>query len=307
MPACRFRRTTLLETETPNPQHPDLDQYDAQTMARVFISDQINAVNAVLAAHEDIAHAVQAALPRIARGGRLIYMGAGTSGRLGVLDSVELSPTFSWPASRAIGLMAGGPGAMFGAVEHAEDDRKAGAADIAACALGPDDVVLMISASGSTPYVLAAIEHARAAGALTIGVANNRDAPVSANAEIGITLDSGAEIISGSTRLKAGTAQKIALNTFSSMLMVMLHKVYGNLMVDVRPTNAKLIRRTATLTRIATGADDETVQRALQACDFHVKTAIVMIRKSVPAAEARAALEASGGSVRAALSCPGPQ
>lgn len=291
----------MLATETPNSSHPDLDQYEAEKMAQVFISDQLNAVNAVLAAHQQIAHAVQAALPRIARGGRLMYSGAGTSGRLGVLDSVELCPTFSWPASRAIGLMAGGPGAMFGAVEHAEDDREAGAADIAACAPGPDDVVLMISASGSTPYVLGAIESARAAGALTIGFANNPNAPITANSDIGITLDSGAEIISGSTRLKAGTAQKIALNTFSSMLMVMLHKVHGNLMVDVRATNAKLIRRTATLTKIATGADDETVERALQACDFHVKAAIIMIKKSLDAPQARLALEAAGGSVRAAL------
>jgi N-acetylmuramic acid 6-phosphate etherase len=291
----------MLNTETPNSLHRDLDQYDAETMARAFIADQANAVDAVLAAHKGIAQAVQAALPRIARGGRLIYVGAGTSGRLGVLDSVELSPTFSWPAARAIGLMAGGAGAMFGAVEYAEDDHAAGGEDISACAAGPDDVILMISASGSTPYVLGAIERARAAGALTIGFANNRDSPINANAEIGITLDTGSEIISGSTRLKAGTAQKVALNTFSSMLMVMLHKVYGNLMVDVRATNAKLIRRTVSLTKIAAGVDDDTAHRALQACDFHVKTAIIMIKKSVTAVEARLALEASGGSVRAAL------
>jgi len=292
----------VLKTETPDSLHRDLDQYDAETMAHAFIADQANAINAVLAAHKEIARAVQAALPRISRGGRLIYVGAGTSGRLGVLDSVELSPTFSWPATRAIGLMAGGAGAMFGAVEYAEDDHAAGGEDITACAAGPDDVVLMISASGSTPYVLGAIERARAAGALTIGFANNRDAPINANAEIGITLDTGTEIISGSTRLKAGTAQKVALNTFSSMLMVMSHKVYGNLMVDVRATNAKLIRRTVSLTRIAAGVDDDTAHRALEACDFHVKTAIVMIKKSVTAVEARLALEASGGSVRAALS-----
>lgn len=291
----------MLVTETPNPLHPNLDLYDAETMAQVFIADQLNAVNAVLAVHKEIAHAVQAALPRIARGGRLIYAGAGTSGRLGILDSVELCPTFSWPAARAVGLLAGGRTAMFGAVEHAEDSREFGAADIAACTPGPNDVVLMISASGSTPYVLGAIENARAAGALTIGFANNPDAPITASADIGITLDSGAEMISGSTRLKAGTAQKIALNTFSSMLMVMLHKVYGNLMVDVRATNAKLIRRTATLTKIATGADDAAVLSALRDCDFHVKVAIIMIKQSVGAAPARLALEASGGSVRAAL------
>jgi len=291
----------MLDTETPDSRHPDLDLYDAQTMARAFITDQAHAAEAVLAAHEQIARAVEAALPRIARGGRLIYVGAGTSGRLGVLDSAELGPTFAWPQARAIGLMAGGRGAMFGAVEHAEDDRGAGAADFAACAPGPDDVALMITASGSTPYVLGAIDSARAAGTLTIGFANNHGAPVTAGADIGVTLDTGPEIISGSTRLKAGTAQKIALNTFSSMLMVMLHKVYGNLMVDVRATNAKLIRRTVSLASIATGADEATALRALQACDFHVKTAIVMIRKSVPAAAARAALEAGGGSVRAAL------
>jgi len=291
----------MLDTETPDPHHPDLDLYDARTMARAFITDQARAAEAVLAAHEQIARAVEAALPRIARGGRLIYVGAGTSGRLGVLDGAELGPTFAWPQARAIGLIAGGPGAMFGAVEHAEDDRGAGTADFAACAPGPDDVALMIAASGSTPYVLGAIDAARAAGTLTIGFANNRGAPVTAAADIGVTLDTGPEIISGSTRLKAGTAQKIALNTFSSMLMVMLHKVYGNLMVDVRATNAKLVRRTVSLVGIATGVDEETALRALRACDFHVKTAIVMVRKSVPAAAARAALEAAGGSVRAAL------
>lgn len=296
-----IQEINLLATETPNPRHPNLDQYDPETMAQVFIADQLNAVNAVLAVHKQIAHAVQAALPRIARGGRLIYAGAGTSGRLGMLDSVELSPTFSWPAARAVGLLAGGRTAMFDAVEHAEDSRELGAADILACATGPNDVVLMISASGSTPYVLAAIDAARAAGALTIGFANNPNAPITTNAEIGITLDSGAEMISGSTRLKAGTAQKIALNTFSSMLMVLLHKVYGNLMVDVRATNAKLIRRTAILTQIATGAGDAAVQSALQACDFNVKVAIVMLKNSVAVGEARLALEAGGGSVRAAL------
>src|SRR5262249_11156415 len=157
---------------------------------------------------------VTAAVPRIRAGGRLVYVGAGTSGRLGLLDSVELHPTFSWPNERAVALLAGGKEALYVAVEGAEDSREQGAADVAAVSAGPNDVILGIAASGGTPYVLGALQEARRLGALTIGIANNPDAPVAREAELGITLDTGSEVISGSTRLKAGTAQKIALNTF---------------------------------------------------------------------------------------------
>jgi N-acetylmuramic acid 6-phosphate etherase len=234
-------------------------------------------------------------------GGRLIYVGAGTSGRLGVLDSVELHPTFSWPHERALALLAGGSGAMFQAVEGAEDDRELGAADLRSVQPTANDVVFLLAASGGTPYVLGALHAARAAGALTVGMANNPGAPVALEAEIGITLDTGPEVISGSTRLKAGTSQKIALNTISSALMVRLNKVYGNLMVDLKPTNAKLVQRSVRLTMHATGVDEATARATLEQCDFHVKVAIVALLNKQTTAEARAALEQAKGSIRAAL------
>ena len=291
----------MLNTETPAPQHASLDQYPTAELVNALVDDQFQAVDAVRAAAPRIAAAVAAALPRMERGGRLVYVGAGTSGRLGVLDSVELYPTFSWPHERAVALLAGGTDAMFVAVEGAEDDAAQGAADIRAVHVSPDDVVLALAASGATPYVLGALRAARGAGALTVGFANNPDAPIANEAEIGITLDTGPEAISGSTRLKAGTSQKIALNTFSSALMVRLNKVYGNLMVDLKATNAKLVRRAIRLTSFATGASEEAARAVLAQCDFHVKVAIVALSKNIPVEQARALLENARGSVRAAL------
>jgi len=290
-----------LKTETPSAQHTLLDEYPVPNLVNAFIDDQIHAVNAVRAASAQIAAAVTAAVPRIEAGGRLVYVGAGTSGRLGLLDSVELYPTFTWPPERAVALLAGGREAVYKAVEGAEDSAAAGAADIAAAGVGPHDVVLLLAASGTTPYVLGAITAAKKRGALTIGIANNPEAPVTREAEIGITLDTGAEVISGSTRLKAGTAQKITLNTFSSALMVRLNKVYGNLMVDVKPTNAKLIKRTINLTMLVTKADEATARATLEACQFQVKVAIVAILKKISVDEAATCLAAARGSVRIAL------
>jgi N-acetylmuramic acid 6-phosphate etherase len=291
----------MLKTETPAQDHAQLDQYPTTELVNVLVDDQINAVNAVRAAAPRIAAAVTAALPRMEAGGRLVYVGAGTSGRLGVLDSVELYPTFSWPHGRAVALLAGGTDAMFVAVEGAEDDVEQGAADIRSVEVGPDDVVLLIAASGGTPYVLGALRAAREVGALTIGFANNTDAPVAKEAEIGVTLDTGSEVISGSTRLKAGTSQKIALNTFSSALMVRLNKVYGNLMVDLKATNAKLVRRAIRLTTFATGADEAAARAVLEECGFHVKVAIVALSKNTSVEQARALLDSARGSVRQAL------
>jgi len=291
----------MLNTETPASQHASLDQYPTTELVNVLVDDQFQAVDAVRAAAPRIAAAVTAALPRMEAGGRLVYVGAGTSGRLGVLDSVELYPTFSWPHDRALALLAGGREAMFVAVEGAEDDLEQGAADIASIDVGPDDVVLLLAASGATPYVLGALRAARAAGALTVGFANNPGAPVAAEADIGVTLDTGPEAISGSTRLKAGTSQKIALNTFSSALMVRLNKVYGNLMVDLKATNAKLVRRAIRLTTFATGTDDNAARAVLEQCDFHVKVAIVALSKNIQVEQARALLETARGSVRRAL------
>lgn len=290
-----------MNTETPSPRHADLDRYATEALVGAFTEDQIHAAQVVHAARAQLARAVDAGAPRLARGGRLIYVGAGTSGRLGLLDSVELWPTFSWPKERAVALLAGGRDALFVAVEGAEDNREQGAADVRAVAPTANDVVIGLAASGVTPYVLGALEAARASGALTIGLANNPDSAVAAAAEIGITLDTGSEVISGSTRLKAGTAQKIALNSLSSALMVRLHKVYGNLMVDVMPTNAKLRRRAIALTVRVTGASEDAARAALEACRYRVKVAIVMLKRGRDATSAEAALAAVQGNVRAAL------
>ena len=291
----------MLKTETPSTRHAELDLYPTAQLVAALVDDQFWAVEAVRLASPHITAAIAAALPRIAAGGRLLYVGAGTSGRLGVLDSVELHPTFSWPPERAVAILAGGAGAMFVAVEGAEDDAAQGAADLLALLPQPDDVVFLLAASGATPYVLGALRAARGAGALTVGIANNVDAPVAMQADCGIVLDTGNEVISGSTRLKAGTAQKITLNTISSALMVGLHKTYGNLMVDLKPTNAKLILRAVKLTMHATGADEAQARSVLEQCQFHVKVAIVALLKKMTTDQAQALLAGAGGSVRSAL------
>ena len=292
---------TTLRTEEPHPDHPALDRYDTAALVDALIADQAQAAIAVRAAGAQIAQAVDAAVPRLRAGGRIVYVGAGTSGRLGVLDSVELHPTFSWPRDRAPALLAGGEGAMFVAVEGAEDNRAQGAADLQALQPTEEDVVLLLAASGATPYALGAADAARAAGALTVSFVNNPGAPLAAACDIGVLLDTGPEVISGSTRLKAGTAQKIALNSFSSSVMVKLHKVYGNLMVDLRATNAKLVQRALRLTVRATGADEAIAQAALAACGSRVKVAIVMLKAGVDVAQAEARLAAADGSVHGAL------
>ena len=291
----------LNHTESSNTRHADLDLYPIAQLVDTLVDDQLDAVNAVRASRGALTQAVTAAVPRIAAGGRLVYVGAGTSGRLGLLDSVELYPTFSWPRERALSVMAGGLAAVVEAAEGAEDNEAQGAADLMAHAPTPNDVVLAIAASGRTPYVLGALRKARAAGALTIGIANNPGSAVAGEAEIGITLDTGPEVISGSTRLKAGTSQKIALNSFSSALMVRLHKVYGNLMVDLRPTNAKLVQRAIALTVQASGATEELARQTLESCSFQVKVAIVALKLGVPVARAQALLADVDGDVRRAI------
>jgi N-acetylmuramic acid 6-phosphate etherase len=293
--------TGPLRTEQPHPEHPGLDRYDTPALVAALLADQALAAGAVLAAAPSIAQAVDAAVPRLRAGGRIVYVGAGTSGRLGVLDSVELHPTFSWPRDRSPALLAGGEGAMFVAVEGAEDDRVQGGVDLMALTPTANDVVLLLAASGATPYALGAAEAARAAGALTVGIVNNPGAPLAAATDIGVVLDTGPEVISGSTRLKAGTAQKMALNTFSSSVMVRLNKVYGNLMVDVRATNAKLVRRALALTVRASGASEDAARQALAECGSSVKVAIVMLRAGLSAAEATRRLAEVDGSVHAAL------
>lgn len=294
----------MLNTEQARLDHTQLDSYEPLELVQALVDDQFDAVAAVRAASAALADAVNAAVPRLQQGGRLIYVGAGTSGRLGVLDSVELYPTFSWPRERALALLAGGERAMFAAVEGAEDDAAQGALDLEALEPHTQDVVLLLAASGATPYVLGALRAARKAGALSIGLANNPNAPVAREADIGITLDTGAELISGSTRLKAGTSQKIALNAFSSAVMVRLHKVHGNLMIDVLPTNAKLYRRCIRLTSLATGVDEATAQSMLEACNYRVKVAVVALERKMAVDAAVALLARCEDSVRLALAAP---
>lgn len=288
-------------TEVASSAHLELDRYATEDLLQAFVQDQQTAAAAVLCALSDLARAVDASAERLARGGRLIYAGAGTSGRLGVLDAVELFPTFSWSRDRAPALLAGGSSAMFLAVEGAEDNREQAAIDLLALEPDENDVVFAIAASGYTPFALAVLEAAKPLGCLTVGMANNPDSPLAQSAEIAIVLDTGPEIISGSTRLKAGTAQKIALNSFSSAVMVKLHKVYGNLMVDLRATNAKLYRRAMRLTVTASGASEAQAEEALLACGYRVKVAIIMLKCGLRAAQAEALLESKAGDLRAAL------
>lgn len=284
------------------PLSTDLDLLPTAELVAMLAEDHRRAVEAVCQVAGDIARAADAAAPLLEANGRLIYCGAGTSGRLGQLDAVELLPTFSWAPTRALGLMAGGPVAFLGAVENAEDDAEAGARDLHALGVGANDVVICIAASGRTPFTLGALLAARAAGALTLGLANVPNTPILNEAHHAIVLDTGSEVLLGSTRLKAGTAQKVALNTFSTALMVRLHKVYGNLMVDVQPTNAKLRERATALVTQVTGCAPDSARNALQACGWRVKHAILVQRLGVDVAAAEQRLAQSGGSLRRALS-----
>lgn len=290
-----------MNTEAIDPKYSELDLQTTDNLVSTFIDDQFLAIQAVKHAQTAIAQAVDAAAQRLEQGGRLIYVGAGTSGRLGVLDSTELLPTFSWPAERAVGVMAGGINAYLKAVEGAEDDTESALQAFNAIELKAQDVVILLAASGKTPFTVSALYHARSLGALTIGIANNPNTPLINEAEIGILLATGAEVIAGSTRLKAGTAQKVALNTLSSAIMVKLHKVYGNLMVDMQPTNHKLAQRALRIVMTATGADQMSAQQVLGAADHNVKAAIVSLLTHLEPSVARERLIKARGNIRQAL------
>lgn len=290
-----------LNTERLDERYRDLDTLDTADLVSALLEGQLRAARAALAAAPDLARAVDLAAARLSRGGRLLYIGAGTSGRLAQLDAAELPPTFSWPKERALALLAGGREAMWAAQEGAEDDENAARADLMGSELGPKDVLLALAASGTTPYALSGLRYAREVGALAVGIANNPGAPLLKEADVALLLDTGAEVIGGSTRLGAGTAQKIALNTFSSAVMVRLGKVYGNRMVDLRASNAKLRMRAERLVTLAAGVDGAAARAALEACGWQVSVALVSLRRGVGANEARELLEAAGGHVRRAL------
>ena len=277
-------------TESQNPQTTNIDQLSTLEMVQRINDEDAKVALAVREALPQIAQAIDGIAERMQRGGRLIYIGAGTSGRLGVLDASECVPTFSTDPAQVVGLIAGGETALTHSIEGAEDDPAAGRADLLALNLTADDSVVGIAASGRTPYVLGAIAAATEVGALTVGVACNVPSALLDAVQIPIGVLVGAEVITGSTRMKSGTAQKLVLNMLSTGTMVKLGKVYGNLMVDVRPTNSKLVDRASRIISQITALDHDAASRLLEASGGEVKTAIVMGRRGVDADEARALL-----------------
>ncbi|RZU29398.1 N-acetylmuramic acid 6-phosphate etherase [Streptomyces sp. BK022] len=290
-----------LTTEAFRPELAGIDQLPTLDIARLMNGEDTGVPAAVAARLPEIAAAVDAVAARMERGGRLVYAGAGTAGRLGVLDASECPPTFNTAPGQVVGLIAGGPGALVTSVEGAEDSPGLARADLDALKLTPDDSVVGVSASGRTPYAIGAVEHARAAGALTVGLSCNANSALAAAAEHGIEVVVGPELLTGSTRLKAGTAQKLVLNMLSTITMIRLGKTYGNLMVDVRASNAKLRARSRRIVAQATGAPDADVERALTEADGEVKTAILIILAGVDGATATRLLEESDGRLRTAL------
>ncbi|MGI5455803.1 N-acetylmuramic acid 6-phosphate etherase [Streptomyces sp. CA-249302] len=290
-----------LTTEAFRPELADIDQLPTLDIARLMNGEDATVPSAVAERLPEIAAAIDAVAERMARGGRLVYAGAGTAGRLGVLDASECPPTFNTDPSEVVGLIAGGPPAMVTSVEGAEDSAEFARADLDALALTSADTVVGVSASGRTPYAIAAVEHARRAGALTVGLACNADSALAAAADHGIEIVVGPELLTGSTRLKAGTAQKLVLNMLSTITMIRLGKTYGNLMVDVRASNEKLRARSRRIVALATGASDEEIERALAATDGEVKNAILTILADVDGPTAARLLAESGGHLRAAL------
>jgi N-acetylmuramic acid 6-phosphate etherase len=261
---------------------------------------QLEAVAAVRRALPQITHAADAAAERLGGSGRLIYAGAGTSGRIAVQDGAELGPTFGWPAVQLVFAMAGGEAALLNSVEGAEDDAADGAAQMAQAMTGPADVVIGVAASGATPFTLAAITEARRRGALTIGLANNPGAPLLDAAEFSVLLDTGSEVLAGSTRMKAGTAQKTALNLISTAIMIRLGRVYKGQMVDMQLSNAKLRKRAVTMVAGLAGCGQAEAAAALAASGGRIKAAVlVAMGRSV--GEAEALLAASGGDLRRSL------
>ncbi|MFE6619250.1 N-acetylmuramic acid 6-phosphate etherase [Streptomyces sp. NPDC057740] len=290
-----------LTTEAFRPELAEIDRLPTLDIARLMNGEDASVAAAVAARLPEIAAAIDGIAERMARGGRLVYAGAGTAGRLGVLDASECPPTFNTDPSRVVGLIAGGPEAMVTSVEGAEDSKELARADLDALALTPTDTVVGISASGRTPYAIGAVEHARARGALTVGLACNPGSALGAAAEHGIEVVVGPELLTGSTRLKAGTAQKLVLNMLSTITMIRLGKTYGNLMVDVRASNDKLRARSRRIVALATGAEDTDIERALAEAGGEVKTAILVLLADVDGSTAARLLEESDGHLRAAL------
>jgi N-acetylmuramic acid 6-phosphate etherase len=296
------KQRSLMHTEDFDARYHDLDTRSNDEIVGLILEAQVAGLSATRDATKTIAKAAAALAVRLREpsSGRLIYAGAGTSGRLGVLDGAELIPTFGWPPERLGFLIAGGLEALVRPIEGAEDDAAAGAAEAGALALGNADAVVAVSASGSTPYTVAVCEAARAAGALTIAIANNSPCPLLSAAEHAIAVRSGAEPIGGSTRMTAGTAQKVTLNLLSTLTMIRLNRTYGGYMVDVLLTNEKLKARALRMIREITGVDGDSARAALQTAGNKPKVAI-LVAKGIALDDANALLAQHDGNLRQAL------
>jgi N-acetylmuramic acid 6-phosphate etherase len=293
-----------MDTERASPRYSDIDVWDPLDIAEAMIEGQFAAVAAVRAARSELLEAALAAQERLRNGGRLVYVGAGTSGRLAVQDGAELIPTFSWPQERLLLLIAGGRDALLRSVEGAEDSVDQALRLVQQHEIGADDVVIAVAASGTTPFTLCCLREAKRRGALTIGVANNRDTPILNEADHAIRLDTGAEPIAGSTRMKAGTAQRITLNVFSSLVMIFLGRVFDGLMVDLQAVNQKLARRSESILTRLTGRSRDQAREALYRANGNVKLAVLLLH-GCDVKEAASVLDRAGGQLRAALAAIG--
>ena len=290
-----------IATEQRNPNTMHIDTLSTLDMVKLINQEDHRVAEAVAEVTDKIAAAIDVIADRLSKGGRLIYCGAGTSGRLGILDAVECPPTYSTEPEMVQALMAGGYPAIFKAVEGAEDSKELGVQDMQNINFAAGDVLVGIAASGRTPYVLGCMEYAKELGAPTVSVTCCPGSVLDNFADIGIAPCPGPEVITGSTRMKSGTAQKMVLNMLTTGTMIKLGKVYGNLMVDVKPSNEKLVRRCVTIVCNATGCDDATATAALEACEYRPKTAIVMVLCGVSAEEAKAMLAKADGRVAKVL------
>ncbi|MER6945877.1 N-acetylmuramic acid 6-phosphate etherase [Nonomuraea sp. NPDC000554] len=290
-----------LTTESTDPRFSGIDRMSVAELAATMNGADATVPDAVAKALPEITRAIEATSERMKAGGRLVYVGAGTPGRIGVLDASECPPTFGTPPEQVFAIIAGGESAIVSPFEGAEDDQDAAVTAIDAAGIGPLDTVVGIASSGRTPFVLAAVRRARERGALTVGLSCNTGSPLSEEAEHAIEVLVGPEVISGSTRLKAGTAQKLVLNMFSTIVMVQLGKTYGNLMVDVKASNGKLRERAVGIVRTITGAGRDQALTVLRQNGFNVKQAVVASRFDLSPQDAAARLARSGGRLRAAL------
>jgi N-acetylmuramic acid 6-phosphate etherase len=289
-----------MHTEQISPRYVELDSWSAAEMIAAMYEGQLAAAAAVRGALGAITAAVEDAVPALQRGGRIVYAGAGTSARIGVQDGAELSPTYDWPAERLVFAMAGGLDALVRSVEGAEDNETAGARAMTDTKIGSDDVVIGMAASGTTPFTIGALRAANAAGAVTIAVANNPGVPLFDVARHHILVDTGSEVIAGSTRMNAGTAQKIVLNLFSTAVMVKMGRIYRGLMVDMRARNAKLRRRAEVIVSEIVRCPERDAARYLDQAEGDVKTA-VLLGLGLSRSEAAQLLQRHGGNLRAAI------